>query len=44
MSPSREPSPHWSGSPADIPRRRRWKKEEDTHLHTDEAKTTKAKA
>jgi hypothetical protein len=34
-SPSREPSPYRSGSPTDSPRRRRWKKEEDPHLHTD---------
>jgi hypothetical protein len=30
----REPSPHRSGSPTDSPRRRRRKKEEGSHLHT----------
>jgi hypothetical protein len=34
-SPSREPSPPWSGSPTDSPRRHRRKKEEEPHLHTD---------
>jgi hypothetical protein len=43
-SPSREHSPHRSGPPIDSHRRRRWKKEEDPHLHTNEAKTIKAKA
>jgi hypothetical protein len=32
--PSRKSSPHRSGSPTAIPRRRR-RKEEDPHLHTD---------
>jgi hypothetical protein len=32
-SPSREPSPHRSGSPTDSPRQHR-RKEEDSHLHT----------
>jgi hypothetical protein len=31
VSPSRGPSPHWSGSPTDSPCRRR-RKEEDHHL------------
>jgi hypothetical protein len=35
-SHSREPSPHWSGSPTDNPRRHHWKEEvEDPHLDTD---------
>jgi hypothetical protein len=33
-SPSREPSPHQSGSPTDSPHQHRQKKEEDPHLHT----------
>jgi hypothetical protein len=33
-SPSRKPSPHRSGSPTAIPRRRHRKKEEGPHLHT----------
>jgi hypothetical protein len=32
-SPSREPNPNWSRSPTDSPHRRRWKEEEDPHLH-----------
>jgi hypothetical protein len=43
MSPSREHSPYRSGYPTDSPRRHRCKKEQDPHLHTDEAKTTKVK-
>jgi hypothetical protein len=39
-SPSRGLSPHWSGSPTDNPHQRHRKKEEDPHLHTDEAKKT----
>jgi hypothetical protein len=39
MSPSREPSPHRSGSPIDSPCRRRQKEEKDPHLHTDKNKT-----
>jgi hypothetical protein len=35
VGPSRKPSPHRSGSPIVIPRRRHRKKEEDPHLHTD---------
>jgi hypothetical protein len=42
-SPSREPSPHRSGSPTDGPNQRRRKKEKDHHLHIDETKPQKVK-
>jgi hypothetical protein len=44
VSPSRELSPHRFGSSTDSPHRRRRKKEEDPHLHTDKTKSQKVKA
>jgi hypothetical protein len=38
VSPNREPSPHWSGPPTDNPHRRRQKKEQHPHLHTNKIK------
>jgi hypothetical protein len=35
VSPSREASPHWYGSPTNKPCRHHRKKEEDPHLHID---------
>jgi hypothetical protein len=43
-SPSRKLNSHRSGFPTDNPHRRYREKEEDSPLHTNEAKNLKAKA